>query len=162
MPLTKLWPRVGVDLIKRVISDCWRGFRGDDPGWARFDQCQQCLTWLIRSLALMMLIKNLGRHRVEGASWVVITKPMFWIFLLSYSCWWCVNLNIRLACFGDASLVVSRIVFLLFFMRLPSCSDSAGEGKHNELGSHFRSCMPRTYQCPMHLVFDHGLPSCSD
>jgi hypothetical protein len=33
-----------------------------------------------------------------------------------------------MACFGDASLVVSRIMFLLFFMRLPSCSDSAWEG----------------------------------
>jgi hypothetical protein len=62
VPLTKLWPRVGVDLIRKVISDCWLGFRGDDPGWPRFDQCQRCLTQLIRSLALVMLIKNLGRH----------------------------------------------------------------------------------------------------
>jgi hypothetical protein len=32
MPLTKVRPQVRVDLIKRVISDCWLGFRGDDPG----------------------------------------------------------------------------------------------------------------------------------
>jgi hypothetical protein len=46
--------------------------------------------------------------RVDG-SWVVITEPMFCIFLLSYSCWWCFNLNGRLACFGDASLVASLL-----------------------------------------------------
>jgi hypothetical protein len=37
---TKGWPRVCVDLIKRVIRVCWRGFRCDDPGLtnvSRFD-----------------------------------------------------------------------------------------------------------------------------
>jgi hypothetical protein len=60
--LTKGWPQVGVDSIKRVIRACWLSFRGDDPCWPWFDQSWQCLTRLIRSLALMMLIKNLGRH----------------------------------------------------------------------------------------------------
>jgi hypothetical protein len=53
---------VSVELIKNVISDCRLDFRGDDPGWPWLDQCQQCLTRLIRSLALMILIKNLGHH----------------------------------------------------------------------------------------------------
>jgi hypothetical protein len=70
----------------------------------------------------LQCVKSLFVLGVEGGSWVVITDPMFWIFLLSYSCWWCVNLNCQLACFGHASLVVSRIMFLLFFMWLPSYS----------------------------------------
>jgi hypothetical protein len=63
----------------------------------------QCVTLWVKSLFVL---------GVEGGSWVVITKPMFWIYLLSYSFWWCFNLNGRLACFGVALLVVSRIVFL--------------------------------------------------
>jgi hypothetical protein len=82
--------------------------------------------------------------------------------LLSCSWWWCVNLIGRLAFFGDASLLGSRIVLLLFFMRLPSCSDNAWEGKHNKRGSQFWPCMPRIHQRLVHLVFDHRLPSCCD
>jgi hypothetical protein len=29
MPLTKVCPKVCVDLIKMITSDCWLGFRGD-------------------------------------------------------------------------------------------------------------------------------------
>jgi hypothetical protein len=58
MHLIKVWPKVRVDLIKMIISGCWLGFRGHDPGWPRFDE-SMCLT---RTLALMMLLKNLGRH----------------------------------------------------------------------------------------------------
>jgi hypothetical protein len=73
--LTKSWPQVGVDLIKRVITDCWLGFWGDDPGGPWFDQRQQCLTRLIRSLALMMLIQNVGRYTYhQGNRWRVSTK----------------------------------------------------------------------------------------
>jgi hypothetical protein len=61
-PLAKGWLRVCVDLVKGSIGVHWRGFRGDDPGWPRFDRCLTGLTWLIRSLALMTVIKNLGRH----------------------------------------------------------------------------------------------------
>jgi hypothetical protein len=32
MPLTNVSPKVRVDLIKMIISDCRVGFRGDDPG----------------------------------------------------------------------------------------------------------------------------------
>jgi hypothetical protein len=67
--LTTGWPQVGVDLIKRVIRDSWLSFRGDDLGWPWFDQCQQCLTRLIRSLALMRLIKDLGHHTSSVLSW---------------------------------------------------------------------------------------------
>jgi hypothetical protein len=38
------------------------GFSGDDPGLPRFDRGLTGLTRLIRSLALMTVIKNLGRH----------------------------------------------------------------------------------------------------
>jgi hypothetical protein len=62
MSLTKGWPRVCVDLVKGPNRVHWRGFRGDVPGWSRFDRCSTGLTRLIRSLALMTLIKNLGRH----------------------------------------------------------------------------------------------------
>jgi hypothetical protein len=107
-----------------------------------------------------------GKVLVCPRGWRGILSCNHWTYvldlLLSYSCWWCVNLISRLAFFGDPSLVVSCIVFLLFFMRLASCSDSVREGKHNKLGSHFWSCMPRTHQHLVHLVFDHGLPSCSD
>jgi hypothetical protein len=56
------WPRVCVDMIKRVVSDCWLGFRGDDLGWPRFDQSQRVWLCLTQSSALMMLIKILGRQ----------------------------------------------------------------------------------------------------
>jgi hypothetical protein len=72
--LTKGWPQVGFDLIKRIIRDCWLGFRGDDPGGPRFDPCQQCLTWLIRPLALMMLIKNLGRHSCASFNDILLLR----------------------------------------------------------------------------------------
>jgi hypothetical protein len=38
-------------------------FLGDDPGQPRFDRGLTGLTRLIRSLVLMTVIKNLGRHR---------------------------------------------------------------------------------------------------
>jgi hypothetical protein len=57
---------VCVDLVKGFIGVHWRGFRGDDPGWPRFDQCSASLTRLIRSLALMTVIKNGGRHNSLG------------------------------------------------------------------------------------------------
>jgi hypothetical protein len=60
--LTKGSPQMCVDLVKGFIGVHWRGFRGDDPGWPRFDRCLAGLTRLIRSLALMTVIKNLGRH----------------------------------------------------------------------------------------------------
>jgi hypothetical protein len=72
--LTKGWLRVRTNLVKGFIRVHWRGFRGDDPGWPRFDQCSAGLTRLIRSLALMMLIKNLGRHNTPS-SW----GPTKWI-----------------------------------------------------------------------------------
>jgi hypothetical protein len=50
--LTKGWPLVCVDLIKMVISDCWLGFRGDDPGLTEVWPKTTCWTWLTRSLAL--------------------------------------------------------------------------------------------------------------
>jgi hypothetical protein len=37
LTLTQVWPPRYVDMIKRVISDYWLGFRGDDPGWPRFN-----------------------------------------------------------------------------------------------------------------------------
>jgi hypothetical protein len=62
VPLTKGWPRVCVGLVKGFNRVHRQGFRGDDPGWPRFDRCSAGLTRLIRSLALIILIKNLGRH----------------------------------------------------------------------------------------------------
>jgi hypothetical protein len=38
--LTKGWPQVGVDFIKGVISDPWRGSQGDDLGRPWFGQRQ--------------------------------------------------------------------------------------------------------------------------
>jgi hypothetical protein len=61
--LAKGWLRVCVDLVKGFIGVHWRGFRGDGPGWPRFDRCLTGLTRQIRSLALMTVIKNLGRHK---------------------------------------------------------------------------------------------------
>jgi hypothetical protein len=58
--LTKGWPRVCVDLVKGFNRVHWRGFRGDDPGWSRFDQCSAGLARLIRLLVLMTLIKSWG------------------------------------------------------------------------------------------------------
>jgi hypothetical protein len=56
-----------VDYLMMIISDCWLGFRGDDPGWPRFDHSQRIwFGWLARSLALIMLIKNLGHHTRRG------------------------------------------------------------------------------------------------
>jgi hypothetical protein len=63
--LVKGWLRVFVDLVKGSNRVHWRGFRGDGPGWPRFDRCLTGLTRLIRSLALMTVIKNLGRHRLH-------------------------------------------------------------------------------------------------
>jgi hypothetical protein len=60
--LAKGWLRVCVDLVKGSNRVHWRGFWGDGPGWPRFDRCLTGLTRLIRSLALMTVIKNLGRH----------------------------------------------------------------------------------------------------
>jgi hypothetical protein len=57
--------RVCVGLVKGLIRVHWQGFRGGDPGWPRFDRCLTGLTRLIRSLALMTVIKNLGRHTPE-------------------------------------------------------------------------------------------------
>jgi hypothetical protein len=54
-------------LVKGFNRFHWRGFRGDDPGLPRFDRCLTDLTRLIRSLALMAVIKNLGRH--SGVWW---------------------------------------------------------------------------------------------
>jgi hypothetical protein len=55
--------RVCANLVKGFIRVHWWGFRGDDPGWPWFDRCLTGLTRLIRSLTLMTVIKNLGRHR---------------------------------------------------------------------------------------------------
>jgi hypothetical protein len=49
-------------LVKGFIRVHSRGFRGDDPGCPRFDRCLTGLIRLIRSLALMTIIKNLRRH----------------------------------------------------------------------------------------------------
>jgi hypothetical protein len=54
--------RLCANLVKGFIRVLWRGFRGDDPSWPRFDRCLTGLTRLIRSLALMTVIKNLGCH----------------------------------------------------------------------------------------------------
>jgi hypothetical protein len=54
-------------LVKGFIRVHWRGFRGDDLGSPRFDRCSAGLTQLIRSLASMTLIKNLGRHTDHAA-----------------------------------------------------------------------------------------------
>jgi hypothetical protein len=62
--------RVWVDLVKGFIRVHWRGFRGDDPGWPRFDRCSAGLTRLTRSLALMTVINNLGRHTSAGRWWL--------------------------------------------------------------------------------------------
>jgi hypothetical protein len=38
---------VRVDLIKKIISDCWLGFRGDDPGLTRvnvFDSVDEVIS----------------------------------------------------------------------------------------------------------------------
>jgi hypothetical protein len=50
-----------------VHRGSWARFSGDDPGWPRFDRGLTSLTRLIRSLALMTVIKNLGRHTCPKA-----------------------------------------------------------------------------------------------
>jgi hypothetical protein len=65
---TKGWPPMCVDLVKGSNRVHWRGLRGDDPGWPRFDRCSAGLTRLIRPLVLMMVIKNLGRHTLQHAN----------------------------------------------------------------------------------------------
>jgi hypothetical protein len=60
--LTKGPLRVCVGLVKGFIRVHWRGFPGDDPGGPRFDRGLTGLTRLIRSLALMTVIRNLRRH----------------------------------------------------------------------------------------------------
>jgi hypothetical protein len=45
----------GVDFLNMFMGDCWLGFRGDDPSWPRFDQCQR-FDWSLR------LIKNRWCH----------------------------------------------------------------------------------------------------
>jgi hypothetical protein len=72
--LTKGRPQVVVDLIKRVISDCRRGFWGDGLGWPWFDQSSAGLTQLIQSLALMTQIKNVGVI-VSGQSSAIESTP---------------------------------------------------------------------------------------
>jgi hypothetical protein len=62
MPLTKGWTQVCVDLIKRVIRDCWRGFLRWRPRLTMVWPMSASLTQLKRSFSLMMLIKNLRRH----------------------------------------------------------------------------------------------------
>jgi hypothetical protein len=62
--LTKGWPRMCVNLVKGSNRVHWRGFRGDDPGWPRFDRFSVGVTRLIRSLAIMTTIKKLGRHNI--------------------------------------------------------------------------------------------------
>jgi hypothetical protein len=63
--LTKGPLRVCVGLVKGFIGAHWRGLSGDDPGSPRFDRGLTSLTRLIRSLALMTILKNLGRHTLD-------------------------------------------------------------------------------------------------
>jgi hypothetical protein len=73
--LTKGPLRVCVGLVKGFIRVHWRGFRGDDPGSPRFDRCLTGLTRQIRSLALMTVIKNLGRHSLVAVQVLLKTSP---------------------------------------------------------------------------------------
>jgi hypothetical protein len=60
--VAKGWLLLCANLVKGFIRVLWRSFRGDDLGWPRFDRCLTGLTWLIGSLVLMTVIKNLGHH----------------------------------------------------------------------------------------------------
>jgi hypothetical protein len=68
-------------------------FSGDDPGWPRFDRGLTGLTRLIRSLALMTVIKNLGRHRSAASCslwwYVVETLGHVMVLLLTFTLWHC-------------------------------------------------------------------------
>jgi hypothetical protein len=71
--LAKGWLRLCANLVKGFIRVYWRGFQGD--GWPRFDQRSVSLTRLDRSLALMTVIKNLGRHNPIASRAAAALQP---------------------------------------------------------------------------------------